>query len=84
MSTTLGDDSIQPSFLDERIEIMNEIVTGMRVIKMYCWEIPFSKLVAKVRRNECVKIMRRGLAQVRNDGNPQVIFGKKKIRIQNQ
>ena len=49
---------------DERIKIMNEIITGMRVIKMYCWEIPFSDLVAQVRRLECVKILRRCLAEV--------------------
>ena len=35
---------------DERIKVMNEIISGMRVIKMYTWEKPFAKLVANLRR----------------------------------
>ena len=35
---------------DERIKIMNEVICGMRVIKMYTWEHPFSKLVSEIRR----------------------------------
>ena len=35
---------------DQRIKVMNEIISGMRVIKMYTWEKPFAKLVADVRR----------------------------------
>jgi len=34
---------------DRRIRIMNEILNGIRVIKMYAWEIPFSKLVDESR-----------------------------------
>ena len=30
---------------DKRIRLMNEIINGMKVIKMYSWEMPFSKLV---------------------------------------
>ena len=35
---------------DERVRLMNEILSGMRVIKMYCWEKMFADLVRKVRR----------------------------------
>jgi ATP-binding cassette subfamily C (CFTR/MRP) protein 4 len=35
---------------NERIRIMNEIIAGMRVIKMYTWEKPFAKLIALRRR----------------------------------
>ena len=35
---------------DRRIRLMSEIVNGMKVIKMYCWEKPFSKLVHDSRR----------------------------------
>ena len=36
---------------DERVKVMNEIIAGMRVIKMYCWEKPFGELVEKIRRS---------------------------------
>lgn len=35
---------------DERIRTMNEIISGMRVIKMYSWEKPFAELIEKCRR----------------------------------
>ncbi|CDQ68924.1 unnamed protein product [Oncorhynchus mykiss] len=35
---------------DSRIRTMNEVVSGIRIIKMYAWEKPFSALVNEVRR----------------------------------
>ena len=35
---------------DERINLMNEIINGIKVIKMYAWESSFAKLIAKARR----------------------------------
>ena len=35
---------------DRRIRLMAEIVGGIRVIKMYCWEKPFSLLVQEARK----------------------------------
>ncbi|CAG2117708.1 unnamed protein product, partial [Medioppia subpectinata] len=37
---------------DARLRLMNEIISGMRVIKMYTWEQSFSDLVAKARKLE--------------------------------
>lgn len=35
---------------DERIRMMNEVISGVRVIKMYAWEQPFAAVVDEVRR----------------------------------
>ncbi len=35
---------------DDRIRMMNEVISGIRVIKMYGWEKPFAALVDEVRR----------------------------------
>ncbi|XP_072300703.1 ATP-binding cassette sub-family C member 4-like isoform X3 [Eucyclogobius newberryi] len=43
---------------DDRIRTMNEVISGIRVIKMYGWEKPFAKLVDDVRRMEISRIMK--------------------------
>ncbi|XP_045910385.1 ATP-binding cassette sub-family C member 4-like isoform X2 [Micropterus dolomieu] len=43
---------------DDRIRTMNEVIAGIRVIKMYGWEKPFAALVDEVRRMEISKIMK--------------------------
>ncbi|XP_071455801.1 probable multidrug resistance-associated protein lethal(2)03659 [Hetaerina americana] len=37
---------------DERVRLMDEIIRGIRVIKMYAWEKPFAILIANSRRKE--------------------------------
>ncbi|XP_062137138.1 probable multidrug resistance-associated protein lethal(2)03659 [Drosophila sulfurigaster albostrigata] len=37
---------------DERVKLMNEIITAIQVIKMYAWEQSFAKLIAAVRQRE--------------------------------
>lgn len=43
---------------DSRIRTMNEVVSGIRIIKMYAWEKPFAALVSDVRRKEISNIMK--------------------------
>lgn len=35
---------------DERLRLMNELIAGVQIIKMYAWEIPFSQIVEKNRK----------------------------------
>ena len=35
---------------DQRVRIMNEVISGIRVIKMYAWEYAFKKVVTKLRK----------------------------------
>uniref|UniRef100_A0A1X7VW20 ABC transmembrane type-1 domain-containing protein n=1 Tax=Amphimedon queenslandica TaxID=400682 RepID=A0A1X7VW20_AMPQE len=37
---------------DRRVKVMNEIISGLRVIEVYGWEYAFSQLVCKIRREE--------------------------------
>lgn len=41
---------------DNRVGIMNEIIQGIQVIKMYAWELPFQRVVAEARRLEVQQI----------------------------
>jgi len=36
---------------DERVKVMNEIISGMRLIKMYAWEWTFHEYVKKIRKS---------------------------------
>ncbi|KAK2580321.1 hypothetical protein KPH14_012558 [Odynerus spinipes] len=48
---------------DERLRLMNELIAGVQIIKMYVWEIPFSKLVEKNRRKEMTTIKRYSIVE---------------------
>ena len=42
---------------DRRIRLMNEILNGIKVIKMYCWEKSFAKLVEDTRKSDSLYLL---------------------------
>lgn len=42
--------SVSAKKTDNRLRLMNQIINGVEVIKMYVWEVPYSLLVEKARR----------------------------------
>ncbi|XP_060872271.1 probable multidrug resistance-associated protein lethal(2)03659 isoform X2 [Metopolophium dirhodum] len=57
---------------DERVRLMNEIISGIQVIKMYTWEKPFAVLVHFARKLELEQI--RGVLYIRVFLQSFVIF----------
>ncbi|KAI8498944.1 Multidrug resistance-associated protein 4, partial [Branchiostoma belcheri] len=53
---------------DNRVRTMNEIISAIRVIKMYTWEKPFSKLIAQYRKLEVDKVLQASYCQSFNNG----------------
>ncbi|KAK2548536.1 ABC transporter C family member 3 [Acropora cervicornis] len=47
--------------IDNRLEVMKEIVAGIRAVKMYAWEWNFKGLVATIRRKELFFYRLRGM-----------------------
>ncbi|XP_067134899.1 ATP-binding cassette subfamily C member 4-like [Centruroides vittatus] len=41
---------------DERLNLLNEMIADMRLIKMYTWELPYAALIEKIRVKEIKKI----------------------------
>jgi ATP-binding cassette, subfamily C (CFTR/MRP), member 1 len=48
----------QMKIKDERLKLMNEILSGMKVIKLYAWEESFEKQIHGIRSNE-IKYLRK-------------------------
>lgn len=46
---------------DERIRLMDEIISGIQVIKLYAWEKPFAKLISTARRAELKIVLKSGI-----------------------
>ena len=42
----------QMTVKDSRSKIMDEFLSGMKVIKLYAWEPPFLKKIRNIRKNE--------------------------------
>ncbi|KAJ3017793.1 UNVERIFIED_CONTAM: hypothetical protein HDU68_011483 [Siphonaria sp. JEL0065] len=51
---------IQMTNKDKRTKLMDELLNGMKVIKLYAWEMPFLKRVNSVRELELATLVRMG------------------------
>ncbi|KAI1287364.1 ATP-binding cassette sub-family C member 4 [Halotydeus destructor] len=65
---------------DKRIRLMNEIISGMRVIKMYSWEEAFAKIIGDMRRSEVRSVRRACMMKAVNlslffVGSRMMLFG---------
>ncbi|KAJ7322782.1 hypothetical protein OS493_032967 [Desmophyllum pertusum] len=49
------------AFTDERLVVMNEIISGIRAVKMYAWEWNFRDIVFDLRRKEMAIIRLKGV-----------------------
>ena len=46
-------------FKDKRIKLMNEILNGIKVLKLYAWEKSFNDQIDELRNNEVKKLKKR-------------------------
>jgi ABC-type multidrug transport system fused ATPase/permease subunit len=49
--------SKQYEYQDSRIKTVNELLNGIKVIKLYAWELPLKSIIIKIRQSE-LKIFR--------------------------
>ena len=52
---------------DSRIKLMNEILAGIKVLKLYAWEIPFMKRILETREKEIKVIRQNGMLNAVNN-----------------
>ena len=38
---------------DNRIKMMNEILSGIKILKLYAWENSFAEKIQSIREDEC-------------------------------
>lgn len=51
---------------DSRVKAMKELISGIRVIKMYTWEMVFMKIVNQLRRKESLTILKSSMIRAGN------------------
>uniref|UniRef100_A0A915DNB5 Multidrug resistance-associated protein 1 n=1 Tax=Ditylenchus dipsaci TaxID=166011 RepID=A0A915DNB5_9BILA len=45
-------EQVQMKYKDARLKLVNDILSGMKVLKLYAWELSMQKMVSEVRRKE--------------------------------
>lgn len=51
----------QMKLKDERTKMTNEVLNGIKVIKLYAWEVPMMETIERIRRLELKCILKAGL-----------------------
>ena len=52
---------------DERIKMVNEVLNGIKVIKLYAWERPMEEVISNLRNRELVLIRRAAILETFSD-----------------
>lgn len=47
-------------YKDARIKLMNEILNGMKVLKLYAWELSFKEKILQIRQKELSVLRKSG------------------------
>ncbi|XP_072021820.1 ATP-binding cassette sub-family C member 5-like [Amphiura filiformis] len=58
---------------DKRVRLMSEVITCIKLIKMYAWENPFSKQIGAIRDEERSALEKTGYIQSFSTGMPPVV-----------
>ncbi|RCN37907.1 hypothetical protein ANCCAN_16189 [Ancylostoma caninum] len=57
----------QMVYKDERTKMVNEVLNGIKVIKLYAWEPPMEKVISELREKELALIRRAALLRTLSD-----------------
>lgn len=55
---------VRQTHTDERIKTMNEILSGIKIIKYYGWELSFKDMIDKIRSKELSYLKKIGALQI--------------------
>ncbi|XP_056602458.1 ATP-binding cassette sub-family C member 12 [Triplophysa dalaica] len=61
------------SVTDKRVRTMNEVLTCIKLIKMYAWEESFEKTITDIRRNEKLLLQKAGYVQSLNSSLTAIV-----------
>lgn len=52
---------------DERTKLCSEILNGLKVIKLYAWELPMFEAIERIRKKELLCILKAGMIRISVD-----------------
>jgi len=52
---------------DERTKMVNEVLCGIKVIKLYAWEVPMERVITKLRNRELTLIRKLAFLETTSD-----------------